>query len=68
MNSSEFTKDFFDDASKQWMKNKRKVGSGYYVYTCEYIYIDKRKCSNDCYSDKNMCKRHYEASQFSLDD
>ena len=31
---SEFTRAFFDEASAQWMKNKKRVGQ-MYVYICE---------------------------------
>lgn len=47
----EFTSDFFDNASKCWMKNKIKLGKGMFCYNppkhieCLYIHSNGKKCS-----------------------
>jgi hypothetical protein len=33
-----FTPEFFDDSSKCWQKNKKKLLNGTYKYTCNHIY------------------------------
>jgi hypothetical protein len=56
---SEFTPEFFDDASKEWMKNKRKTSSGFYIYTCDYRFKHGKRCGRDCYKDNDLCRQHY---------
>ena len=43
----------FDDASKEWMKNKKKIGNGMYVYICK-----KPLSSGRLYQKKNECSLH----------
>jgi hypothetical protein len=59
MNSLKFTKEFFDEASKEWMKNKRKLRTGYFIYTCDYIFKYGKKCGRDSYKDTHLCRQHY---------
>ena len=56
----EFTKEYFEEASKAWMKNKRKLKDCYYVYTCSYVDKDGNKCKNDIkYRSNHSCVKHY---------
>lgn len=57
--NNEFTSEFFDDASKEWMKNKRKISTGSYIYTCNYKFSHGKKCGNDCYKESDLCLKHY---------
>ena len=34
----------FDEASKEWMKNKRKLTNGRYEYICNYIHTNGKQC------------------------
>lgn len=34
----------FDEASKEWMKNKKKLKDGYFEYTCNYIHSNGKQC------------------------
>ena len=34
----------FDDASKNWMKNKKKKENGRYEYVCNYIHTNGKQC------------------------
>lgn len=36
----------FDKASEEWIKNKKHIGNGMFVYTCIYLYISTSKCKN----------------------
>jgi len=49
----------FDDSSKEWKKNKRKIGSSY-RYTCDYIFKNGKRCSRDCdkYIGGKYCRYH----------
>lgn len=38
----------FDDASKEWMKNKKKKTNGMYEYVCNYIHPNGKYCKNIC--------------------
>jgi hypothetical protein len=55
--NSEFTSTFFDESSKEWMKNKIRKGSGY-IYRCNYIHSNKRQCSKAAILNE-FCKQHY---------
>ncbi len=61
--NSEFTKNFFTEASKEWMKNKRKTKSGYYIYTCDHTYKYGKRCGRDCYKENDLCRQHYFINQ-----
>ena len=54
---SEFTSDFFEESSKEWMKNKIRKG-GRYVYRCNYIHSNNRQCSKTVMLNE-FCKQHY---------
>ncbi len=56
----EFTRDFFEDASKEWMKNKRKLKTeGAYIYTCGYTFKYGKRCGRDCYKGEDLCRQHF---------
>lgn len=61
--NTEFTKQFFIDSSKEWMKNKRRTKSGYYIYTCNHTYKYGKLCGRDCYKDNDLCRQHYFINQ-----
>jgi hypothetical protein len=43
--NSEFTAEFFDESSKAWMENKKKIGASM-VYKCDYRMSKTRMCNN----------------------
>ena len=58
-NSSGFTRDWFDAASKAWRKNKRQVGSsGAFVYTCDHTYKSGKRCGRDTPDGAALCRQH----------
>jgi hypothetical protein len=57
--NTEFTSEFFDDASKEWMKNKRKLKDGAYIYTCRYTFKYGKRCGRDCYKSEDLCRQHF---------
>ena len=60
--SEVFEPDYFDDAHDEWMKNKRKLGNGCYVYICGYVYPNRKLCQRDCCDKIGLysgCKKHY---------
>ena len=55
----EFSKEWFDDSSKEWMNNKRKVKGGSFKYICEYV-KDGKKCNNDIkFRSNHSCEDHF---------
>lgn len=55
----EFSKEWFDDSSKEWMKNKRKVKGGSFKYICEYV-KDSKKCKRDVkFFSNHSCDYHF---------
>jgi len=48
----------FDDASKEWHKNKKAIGNSQYKYICQ-IQTNKRSlCGKVCYNNSNKCWTH----------
>lgn len=49
----------FDNASKEWHKNKRKKGI-IFIYTCDFIYKNGKRCGRDCNKLKlgKYCRYH----------
>lgn len=35
----------FDEASKEWRKNKVCLGNGYFAYRCNYIHSNGKHCN-----------------------
>jgi hypothetical protein len=58
----EFSKEWFDDASKEWRANKRKLKGGAYRYTCEHTYTHGKKCGRDVYMKTQFCRQHWAKS------
>jgi hypothetical protein len=55
----EFSSEWFDDASNEWMKNKRKVKGGSFKYICEYV-KDSKKCKRDVkFFSNHSCDYHF---------
>lgn len=46
----------FDEASKEWRKNKIDRGNGSFIYRCTYIHSNGKECTKplEIYSTKNM--------------
>ena len=53
----EFSPEWFDFCSAQWMQNKKRVGQGY-----EYCCI-KDKCKNKLYKNTEFCYWHHPVQQ-----
>jgi hypothetical protein len=49
----------FDEASKEWMQNKRKTISKIYIYTCDHTYKHGKRCGRDVYKTAIYCRQHY---------
>ena len=48
----------FDDASKEWHKNKRSIGNSQYRYICEIQTNKKGTCNKVCYQSSDKCWIH----------
>lgn len=55
--NSEFTSEFFDNASKAWLENKIRCGCAY-AYRCSYTHSNHRKCVK-VVTDGELCKQHF---------
>ena len=53
----EFNTAFFDEASKAWLHNKRRVGASY-VYRCIHICRDGKQCLNKPWKLEHKCYFH----------
>ena len=53
----EFTAEFFDEASKAWTANKRRVGASY-VYRCIHIGKKGVQCKNVPWKREERCYFH----------
>jgi hypothetical protein len=54
----EFSPAWFDAASKEWMKNKRRVHSAY-RYTCEQQFKSGKRCGRDVYKTESLCRQYW---------
>ena len=52
----------FDQASKEWMKNKTKLGSGQYKYICGHLTTKGKKCLRKPLKRKKVCFYHYKST------
>jgi hypothetical protein len=48
----------FDDASKEWHKNKKSIGNSQYKYVCQIQTNKKGICNNVCYQGSDKCWIH----------
>lgn len=55
----EFSPAWFDASSAAWLQNKRKQKNCYYVYTCDHMYSETRRCGRDVYKTESMCRQHW---------
>lgn len=60
----EFTQEFFKNASDMWRLNKIRLHGGSFIYKCNYIHSNNRKCTKAIqFTQKNKyndiyCKKH----------
>jgi hypothetical protein len=55
----EFSPEWFDESSKAWMANKRRVGrGGGYIYVCEHIRSNGKPCRRPVCGKSHLCKSH----------
>jgi hypothetical protein len=62
----------FDDASECWKQNKKSVGNGMYVYICEAVCKNGKKCNKKvCYKKNGKsnvlsthCNLHFNKNHF----
>ena len=52
------TREDFDISSNMWRQNKRYIGNGYFIYTCNYIHTKNNKKCNKIIYNINY-KRYY---------
>jgi hypothetical protein len=45
----------FDDASKEWHKNKKSIGNSQYKYICTIITNKSQICNKVCYKISETC-------------
>ncbi len=55
----EFSKEWFEVASNEWLQNKRKLKGGAYRYTCEHTYKHGKQCGRDVYKTTPLCRQHW---------
>ncbi len=48
----------FDDASKEWHKNKKSIGNSQYKYICTIITNKGQICNKVCYKNSETCWIH----------
>ena len=48
----------FDDASKEWHKNKKSIGNSQYKYICTIITNKSQICNKICYKNIETCWIH----------
>jgi hypothetical protein len=48
----------FDDASKEWHKNKKSIGNSQYKYICVIITNKNQICNKVCYKNNETCWNH----------
>lgn len=47
----------FDEASREWNANKKRIGQ-MYVYTCNIIRSNGKRCKRQVYRDQEKCFGH----------
>ena len=53
----------FDEAHKEWMKNKIKQENGCYRYKCIHIIRGRTECGKQVYGTTNYCKVHEQVNK-----
>lgn len=53
----------FDEAHKEWMKNKIKQENGCYSYKCIHIIRGRTECGKQVYGTTNYCKVHEQVNK-----
>ena len=48
----------FDDASKEWHKNKKSTGNSQYKYICTVLKNKNQICNKVCYKNSETCWIH----------
>lgn len=48
----------FDEASLAWKANKKRMGNGTYVYTCDHVCKNGNTCRQERIKNTLLCKRH----------
>ncbi len=56
----------FDECSKAWRLNKKHIGKGYFVYKCNYIHTNGRRCFRTIYNSalKNNYKNQFNTGDY----
>ena len=54
----------FDDAFKEWRKNKKYLGNGYFEYKCRHFSITKSKFCNNKIVSNGYCRFHLKELRF----
>ena len=53
----------FNEAHKEWMKNKIKQENGCYRYKCIHIIRGRTECGKQVYGTTNYCKVHEQVNK-----
>lgn len=48
----------FNEASKEWRKNKVYLGHGNFAYKCQYIHTNRKQCSKQVCSNDDKYSNH----------
>ena len=49
----------FDEASREWRKNKKTLKNGCFSYKCRHISKKNKYCTNNIFDEENgLCKYH----------
>jgi len=48
----------FDDAIREWLRNKRKLRNCVYEYKCMFVSSSGRECTGKSVINRNCCWRH----------
>lgn len=54
----EFSAEWFDMSSKCWRENKKEKANGTFVYVCEHISSNTRRCKKEVFKTSKYCKVH----------
>lgn len=66
MNDLCFTAIQFDDASKCWRLNKKYKGKGQFVYICNYVHSNGKRCRRTIVNQvwNNLYKNQFNTGEF----
>lgn len=55
---AEFSAEWFDQSSQAWRANKKEKVNAMFVYVCEHICSNTRRCKKEVFKTSCYCKYH----------